>query len=218
MKRRIFRNLHWKLLALAIAAALWFVVAREPELATSVSVPIEFENIPDHLDIGSNVPERVYVEVRGPAGRLTRDNLAGAAVVLNLSTVNDPGERTFTFQQSNVKMPIGVSFYKAVPSQITLRFDRLSEKTVPIRPRYAGGPPNGYVVEHCTFDPAQVAVVGPESHVAALRFVGTDPIDLRSLRGKSEFDVHLNIGDPQVRLKSVNRVHARIDLKKKDMN
>ena len=45
------RNLGWKLLSLLIAIALWIAVAREPEVATSLSVPVEFRNMRDDLDI-----------------------------------------------------------------------------------------------------------------------------------------------------------------------
>ncbi len=39
----------------------------------------------DDLDIEGNLPDRVRLEVRGPSGSLTRDNLAAVAVVLDLS-------------------------------------------------------------------------------------------------------------------------------------
>ncbi|HEX4593282.1 MAG TPA: hypothetical protein VH157_03355, partial [Bryobacteraceae bacterium] len=83
MKQFFTHNIGWKLLSLAIAVALWIAVAREPELATSLSVPVELKNIPDDLDIGSSVPDRVHLEVRGPSGRLSRDNLSDAAMILD---------------------------------------------------------------------------------------------------------------------------------------
>jgi len=39
------RNLGWKLLSLLIALALWVAVAREPQLATSLTIPVEFRNM-----------------------------------------------------------------------------------------------------------------------------------------------------------------------------
>src|ERR1700730_10708681 len=132
MKRLLLHNLGWKILSLLIAVVLWFLTAREPELATSLSVPIELKNIPNALDIGSEMPDRVRLEVRGPSSRLMRDNVVEAAVVLDLATVARPGDRTFTFQDRNVKLPRGVRFYKAVPSQITIHFERLLHKVVPI--------------------------------------------------------------------------------------
>src|SRR5271165_6627992 len=142
MRRFFLQNLGWKLLSLAIATALWFSVAREPEIATSVNVPIEFKNMPDDLDISSDMPERVRLEIRGPSGRLSRENIAQAAVLLDMATIPGPGERTFTFSDRTVKLPIGITFYKAVPSQITIRFEHLIYKDVPVRARYATGPPD----------------------------------------------------------------------------
>lgn len=218
MRRWVLNNIWWKLLSVGIATMLWFIVAREPELAASINAPVEFKNIPDDLDISSDVPERVHLEVRGSSGRLTRDNIAEAAVVLDLSTVNKPGERTFTFQDRNVKLPMGVNFYKAVPSQITLRFERLMSKTVPIRPRYSTGPPDGYAVITSSFEPTTAHIVGPESHVQPIEYVSTDPIDLSSVVGKTEMRVHLNVGDPQVRLKTDPLVKFKLALEKRDMN
>lgn len=218
MSRLLFRNLGWKLLALGIASLLWLTIAREPEIATSVNVPIEFKNMPDDLDISSDIPDRVRVEVRGPSGRLTRDNLAQTAVMLDLTTVAGPGERTITFTDRNVKLPIGVNFYKAVPSQITIRFEHLMYKTVPIHARYAGGPPDGYAIVKSSCEPPTVRIVGPESHVQPIDFVSTDPIDLTNIIGRTEMPVHVNVGDPQVRLNPVPQVHFKIRLEKRDMN
>src|SRR5579872_4165243 len=133
MIKLLTRNLGWKLLSLAIAVALWIIAAREPEVATSLSVPIEFKNIPDDLDMGGTLPDRVRLEVRGSSVRLSRDNLADAAVILDLSDAH-PGGRTYTIGPSNVSLPFGVTFYRAVPSQITLRFDQLVTRSVSIRP------------------------------------------------------------------------------------
>lgn len=218
MKRLLFHNLGWKLLSLAIATMLWLVVAREPSIATSINVPIEFKNMADDLDISSEMPDRVRLEIRGPTGRLTRDNLADVSVLLDLSTVTGPGERTFTFSDRNVKLPVGVNFYKAVPSQLTIKFEHLMYKTVPVRPRYATGPPEGYAVVNSGFDPSTVRIVGPESHVQPIEFVSTDPIDLSNVIGHVEMRVHINVGDPQVRLNPVTQVRFNVTLEKRDMN
>src|ERR1700676_580803 len=100
MRQFFLYNAGWKLLSLALAGVLWISVAREPELATSLSVPVELKNIPDDLDIGSNVPEQMHLEVRGPSGRLSRGNLSEAAMILDLSDAH-AGERTYTIRPSN---------------------------------------------------------------------------------------------------------------------
>lgn len=218
MKRLLLHNLGWKVLSVAIATALWFIVAREPSIATSLNVPIVFKNMSDDLDISSEVPERVRLELRGPSGRMSRENLSETAAVLDLSTVTGPGERTFTFADRAIRLPTGVSFYKAVPSQITIRFEHLMYKNVPVRARYATGPPDGYAVVKSSFDPQTVRIVGPESHVHPIDYVSTDPIDLSNVIGQVEMRVHINLGDPQVRLNPLTQVHFTISLEKRDMN
>ena len=218
MKRFFVHNLGWKLLSLLLATLLWILVAREPQIATSLNAPLELKNMPDDLDISTNLPEHIRLEVRGPSGRLTRDNLADAAVVLDLRTVAGPGERTFTFQDHNLRLPIGVQFYKAVPSQITIRFERLITKAVPVKPQYATGPADGYAIVQSWFEPRTVRIVGPESHVQPIDFVRTDPVDLSGIVGTKQIHVHINVGDPQVRLNPIPQVEFTVKLEKRDMN
>jgi len=199
LKSIFVRNLGWKLLSLAIAFVLWILVAREPELATSISIPIEFKNLPEDLDISSTVPERIHVEIRGPSGRLSRDYLADIALILDLKDVH-AGERTFTIHNRDVKLPVGLAFYRSVPSQLTLRFSRTLARDVPVAVRFATAPPDGYSVSTLSISPPKVRLRGPEDHIQQIRQVLTDPIDLSGVVGKADFQVLVNIGDPQVRL------------------
>ena len=219
MMQLLTRNLGWKVASLLIAFALWIAIAREPELATSLSIPIEFKNIPDDLDIGSNVPDRIHIEVRGPSGRLSRDNLSDLAVVLDLSGAHT-GERTYTIHPSNTNLPAGVEFYRAVPSQITLHFDRVMTQEVPVVPVYSKTP-DGYRVRAYQLKPARVRIRGPEERVKAIASVGTDPVDLTGVVSQKEFRTSVNLGDAQVRLEVPVTVTLKVTLEKttqKDLN
>jgi YbbR domain-containing protein len=213
MKQFLTNNVGWKLLSLAIAVALWIAVAREPELATSLSVPVELKNIPDDLDIGSNVPDRVHLEVRGPSGRLSRDNLADAAMILDLGDAH-AGERTYTIRPSNFNLPSGVLFYRAVPSQVTLRFDHLATQNVKIYPRYSKPPQPGYRIRAYVLEPENIRVRGPEERVRRIDRVWTDPVDLSGVISAAEFHTHVNIGDAQVRLDAPTTVTLRVTLER----
>lgn len=202
MKGWFLHNLGWKLLSIVFAFLLWIAIAREPELATSISAPILFRNIPDDLDISSQAVERVHVELRGPARRLAPGNLSEVAIVLDLSGVQ-PGERTFTINDYNVRrLPIGVIFYRAVPSQVSLRFERLMTRDVTIEPVYSKAPPDGYGVVKYWFSPAKVRIRGPEMHVQRINHVNCDPIDLSGVVSEKQIPVYARVGDPQVRMES----------------
>jgi YbbR domain-containing protein len=206
------QNLGWKLLSLLIAVALWVFAAREPEVATSLSVPIEFQNLPDDLDIGGNLPDRVRLEVRGPSGRLSRDNLADIAVVLDLSD-SRAGLRTYTIRSSNVSLPFGVTFYRAVPSQITLRLDQLMTRDVPVEPVFFNIA-DGYHIASTTVQPPSVRIRGPEGRVDDISKVMTDPVDLTGVVSQKQFRTRINIGDPQVRLEVPPDVRLSVSMQK----
>ena len=207
------RNLGWKLLSLLIAIVLWLAVAREPEVATSLSVPVDFKNMRDDLDIDGNLPDRVRLEVRGPSGSLTRDNLATVAVVLDLSDAQ-AGERTYSIRGRNLNLPTGVVFYRSVPSQLTLRFQQLIVKEETVQPVYVNMPP-GYRIASQDLSPVKVRIRGSQDRVQAIAQVRTDPMNLSGVTGDKVFQTHLNLGDTQVRLVEVPAdITVRVKLEK----
>jgi YbbR domain-containing protein len=213
MIQLLTRNLGWKLLSLLIAVVLWIAVAREPEVATSFSAPVDFKNLRDDLDISGNLPDRVRLELRGPSGRLTRDNLSTVAVLLDLSDAQE-GERTYSIRGRNLNLPSGVVFYQAVPSQITLRFSHLVFKEEPVQPVYVNTPA-GYRIASQQLGTTQVRVRGSQDRVDAIHQIKTDPMDLKGVAGEHVFHTHLNVGDPQIRvLDAPADITVRVKLEK----
>lgn len=214
MRKLLFANARWKLLSLAIAILLWFVIAHEPELATSLSAPIQYQNLPADLDISSNLPDHVLLEVRGPSSQLRPANLSRVAVVLDMSRVHGPGEMTFDISDQDTKLPMGVNFYRSVPSQIRIKFEHLESREVPVIPRYSNPPPAGYQIVETDIDPPTVSLIGPESRVEAEKSVHTDPIDLSNVTDQATLRVHIYVGDPQLRLEGPTSVTYKVVLGK----
>jgi YbbR domain-containing protein len=213
MKHFFTHNVGWKLLSLLIAVTLWIAVAREPELATSLSVPVEFKNIPEDMDLGPNVPERVHLEVRGPSGRLSRDNLADIAMILDLADAH-PGERSYTIHPYNFNLPSGVTFYRTVPTQITLTFDHLALQNVKVFPRYSKPPQPGYRVRAYVLEPENIRIRGPQERLKMIDRVWTDPVDLSGVVSSAEFHTHVNVGDAQVRLDTPAAITLKVTLER----
>ena len=146
-RRYVFHNFGLKALSLAAAVVLWALIAAEPELATSVSVPIEFHNVPKDLEVILDQDPTVRLEVKGPSGKLRTITRAEVAVVLDLLPVDQPGTRTFALDQSNVILPRGVTLVKSVPSQLRLQFEKRSRRAIPIVPRFTGAFQPGYEID-----------------------------------------------------------------------
>jgi YbbR domain-containing protein len=203
-------NLHWKLASLLIAFGLWMVLVQEPELVTSHSVPVFFKDLQRDMEIGSDVPDRVHIEIRGPSGKLTPDMLAETAVLLDLSAVQSVGERTFTVNDASLNLPVGVKFLRAVPSQVRLRFDRVLSKDVKVQVRIGNPQPPGYKVTGHRVQPETLRITGPETRVRQIEAAQTDPIDLGTVFSESEFRVHAYVSDPQVRFEGTPVVTVRM--------
>ena len=198
MRRLLTHNLGWKLLSLLLAFALWATIGRDAETATSVAARVQYKNLADDLEISSGMPGEVTLELRGPSRRLQEGNLAAVSVVLDFAHVQGPGERTFNITSSNASLPLGVVFSRAIPAQIRLRFDRILSRDVPVEARYSGAPPAGYEMLRVELQPPSLRVRGPESHVAVVTRLQTDPIDLTGIVGERAGQVHVWTGDPQV--------------------
>src|SRR5262245_57932009 len=88
-------NWRYKAGSVVLAGLLWLGLVEESELATSVLAPVQYRNVPKDLEMNSDVSDKVHLEIRGPASKLGPAVLADTRVLLDLSSVTRPGERTF---------------------------------------------------------------------------------------------------------------------------
>jgi YbbR domain-containing protein len=214
MRRALTANLGWKLLSVGLAFVLWAIMGRQSEMEMNVSAPVQYKNIPDDLEISSEIPEHVSLDIRGPADRLTPAYLANASVELDFGAMHTPGERTFNIDSHDTRLPLGILLTRAVPSQIRVRFDRTATRDVPLRARFYGSPPDGYHVAECILQPPVIHLRGPESHVDAITEVQTDPIDVHDIIGRHVGRVHAYVGDPQVRVVGQEYIDYELTMEK----
>ena len=212
--RRLTHNLGWKLGALTLAILLWVAAVGEQELVTTHAVPILYRDLPGDLLVGSDAVDVVRVELRGPASKLTTASLADLAITLNLSEVNGPGQRTFTLSSSDFHLAPGVTFLRAVPSQLRINFPRRVSKDVPVEIQVRAQPAAGYRVVSQEVVPRTVRIVGPEGRVGAIAGAQTDAIDLSSATAATEIRVNAFVSDPQVWMETPSLVTVRVGIEK----
>jgi hypothetical protein len=208
------RNPGWKLGSLALAVLLWFAILGEPELVTTHTAPILYKSLPRGLLIGSDALDQVRVELRGPSGKLSPGRLEEMAVLLDLSDVKGPGERTFTLSDADFHLPQGVTFLRSVPSQLRVRFARLVSREVPVNLRVYAPPPAGYRIVQQETVPDKLRIAGPEGRVASVTSAETDAIDLSAVTDSREIKVNAFISDPQVRFEMSPVVTVKLTIEK----
>lgn len=212
--RSLARNWYWKLGALTLAILLWFTTVGEPELVTTHNVPVLYKNLQSDLLIGPDTVDAVRVELRGPASKLSASSLSDLALLLNLADVHGSGQKTFTLSDADLHVPPGVTFVRAIPSQLRVTLARRISKQIPVQVEIGTPPPPGYRIAQQQVIPPSVEIAGPEQRVAAITAARTDAIDLHAATPISETAVNVYVADPRVWLESPAMVTVRIALEK----
>ena len=204
------KNLGWKLVSVLLAGLLWLVLSSAPLVVTTHTAPIVYSNLSSGWMVAGNSPEAVHLELRGPAGRLTIASLAETVVRFDLANTGGTEDRTFTISESNLNLPPGVTFLRAVPSQLRLHLARLAQKEVPVDVRLSGSLPTGYRLTGHSVSPEQLRIGGSDMRVASVTQVQTDPIDLHSLTRSGDYRVDAFVDDPQVHFESPPQVTVHL--------
>jgi len=213
--RLVSHNFWWKVLALAIATLIWALVASEPELSTFVTARLEYKDLPGELELSSEPVTQIVLELRGPPGELRGMGDGGQhpGAILDMSNAA-PGERTFPIGAANVRLSRGVHLVRAIPSQVRIAFERRLERSVPVVVRMHGDVRGHYRIASATAEPAQLAIFGPQSRVAHVNSVLTDPVDVSSLTATGRFQVNAFSGDAFVRFRSTPAVTVTVTIAK----
>ncbi|MBI5283254.1 MAG: YbbR-like domain-containing protein [Candidatus Solibacter usitatus] len=211
MIRVITRNFWWKAASLAGAFGLWFSFSGTRELTTSVTVPVQYRNIPKNLEISSDLTEQVHLILRGPSPLLRGVAGSQSPVIIDLSDIRGPGQRTFTVDGRNMGLSPGVILERAIPAQIRLRLETRARKDVPVHARFENVP-QGMRVAEVEVRPRALTIVGPQTRIAAIEHVETDPVDIRDLDSNGEIRTTAFAGDPQVYFAAFPSVTLKVKL------
>jgi len=211
MIRSLTRNLGLKIFSVFAAFLLWLAYSGARELTTSLSVPVQYRNIPKNLEISSNIVEQVHLILRGPSPLLSRLTSSQYPVVLDLAAVRSPGLITFTIDRRNVGLPSGIVLERAIPAQIQIRTETRVSREVPVLPRFEHIP-EGMRVASCDVLPPRLTLIGPKSRVDAIERVETDPVDLRALPEDGRIRTTAFTGDQQVNFIAAPSLILRITL------
>ena len=207
-----FRNLALKFLSISLAVLLWFTISGEPTIVErGLRIPLEFQNIPDGLEIVGDTPDTVDVRVRGSSAILGRLEPGEVVAVLDLQTA-PPGSRLFDLVTEQVRAPFGVDVAQVAPATIALDLEPSGSRAVPVVPAVEGEPAPGYVVGEVSSDPATVLVVGPESRLRQLTEAMTEPVAVAGATAPVRAEVTVGVPDLALRLSVPRRAVVTVDV------
>ena len=115
----VLHNWHFKLIALLAAFLLWSTYTSEPAAEVAYVVPLEFRNVPAHLELSGDVPAQVRLRVRGRSALLRRLSPADLAVSVDLGDAQ-PGEMLIRLTPDRVETPYGATVVRIAPAEFRL--------------------------------------------------------------------------------------------------
>ncbi|MGR3219356.1 MAG: CdaR family protein [Candidatus Anammoxibacter sp.] len=188
IKAAIFGNLRVKLMALAMAIALWFfAINRYTEEITEV-IDVEIL-MPPEFTILSQSTNSVIVSLKGPLELIDQvSNLISdqkikvrCQIPLNIDGLNDPIKKTITISRNNLNIPDDIKIESIYPDRVDVEFSRLEKRYLHVNLQKKGHPAAGYTIENELIYPGELEVVGPSSLLKLASHINTKPIDITGI-------------------------------------
>jgi len=198
-QRTFVQNFGLKLVSLLLAVGLWFVVAHDPIAEVEMRVPIEFQSLPENLEVDSATFTQALIRVRGPERVIHRLEVSDVRAEINLANVR-PGERTFDLTARQVHVPQDLEVVQIIPGQFQLSFDTRTTRTVEVRARVTGTFAGGMRVAQAIADPSSIMITGPRRRVEAVESATTDPVDVSGTMTRASFLTHAYVPDPLIQV------------------
>jgi YbbR domain-containing protein len=211
--RHVLHNFGIKLLSLALSVGLWLAVASDPPAEVAVTVPIQFLNIPENLEISTESIPQAQIRIRGPQRIVKRLSPADISAEIELGGMK-AGERTFDLTAQQIHRPRELEIEQVIPNQFHLSFDTRLTRQVPVRPRAFGNFTAGYQIGRIESDPATITITGPDKRVAAVEAAITDAIDASGTIDRATFVRHAYVSDPLVQVMNPNPVRVTVIMEK----
>ncbi|MCG8337730.1 MAG: CdaR family protein [Proteobacteria bacterium] len=196
MKLKKIKNPFQKLLSVVLAVVIWLFAPSPNKEITEVKffVPVSYVNLPKNLAIVSDPIQSISVSVEVAKNELAKIHPSMFQVAVDLEEAVS-GEKEFEIARNAVSAPNNSRILAIEPKQLSLSFEEVIEKELPIKPVFLGEPAKGYVLEQVTMIPSSVRVRGLVSGLNKLELLTTKAIEIEGI--KSDLEMFANILFPE---------------------
>lgn len=183
------RNLVLKVFSLLIAVAWWAVVRGADTRVKDFSVPVDYANLSETMELSGRVVDTLTVRLRAPDDvlrNLSEDRLS-ASIDLSRAPM---GEQRVPIGRGMLRVPAGLEVVRIAPSVVAFRIERRVRRQVPIVVEFAGRPPEGFEKTGHSVAPPTATIEGPSSEVAQVTRALAGTILLEGEKADLEFVTH----------------------------
>jgi len=214
VRRWVLHNFWLKVLSLLLATGLWMAISPDEESAeVAVRVPIEFQHVPQHLEISSITIPEAQIRVRGPERVIRQLRSTDIHAELELKDAK-PGERTFDLSAEQIRHQRDLHVVQVVPGQVHLTFDMRLTRDVEIHPRVTGTFAAGEQISKVIVTPERITITGPQHHVELVDAATTDPVDASGTKTTATFSTNVYVPDPLVQVVQPTPIRVTVVMEK----
>jgi YbbR domain-containing protein len=181
-----------KLVSLIVAALLWFYVVSLSDTEQTLSLPIDYKNLPPAMMILEKSDNFAAFQIKG--SRLKIRNLSLSQTlkpVVNLENAQ-PGIRDYKIE-IRIDEPQPNLVINLLNDRVRLKIDRMASRAILIQPAIQGTPMEGYTVDDIFLDTKIITVSGPQETLNSMNFIETKPLDLSAATNDMETNVGLEL-------------------------
>lgn len=220
-------NILTKLMALAMAVALWFYAINRHtgDLMEVVKLNV---SVPDGTTILEQGTKEVTIHLRGPQNII--DNLkdmikeqkirATYVIPESQNKIEAEEKRTILISREHLNLPNDIKLISVYPDKVDLLLGKLQKKRLKVDLQKKGEPAIGYVIANEFVFPGEVEVTGPLNVLKEISSINTVPIDIdgitteqnRTFPWRIEIDqkVTVNRGDKNISVPVVCKADVRV--------
>lgn len=174
-----FLKSNWllKILAMATAVLLWFVIIGPQRSEVGMSVPIQYTSLPAGMEITGTWMDRIDVRVRGSESGLASLKPGSIRAVVDLSKVLT-GLNFFRITEKDISVPPGTAISQIRPSDLQLKIEAASVKMIQVVPTLEGTIPENSKI---SVTPSEVRIRASQAELKKVKSVTTDPVKISDL-------------------------------------
>lgn len=191
---RLSKNIITYLICVVIASILWLLNALSKDYSAELTYPVKYINFPEGKYPVIKLPSQLQLEVKARGFALLgyRIKTSFLPITFNVSTYANHLQQKkdifeYTLNTDDIKDKIAsqinpdIKLLNIYPEEIIFKFAVAKHKKIAIRPVLDYTLKRQYILTRVTTVPDSIWVSGPASVVDTLKYVRTEPLQLKEL-------------------------------------
>jgi YbbR domain-containing protein len=180
------------ILALLLSTATVALISQTEKQEREIAIAVTFYHLSENLMLMDAPRRSVRLLVSGTNATLQTIDTKETFCIVDLSGLAE-GTHTLAVRPADIGLPKGVTLASLLTPSLTIRLERLSQKTAEVIAILEGQPAPGFAVAGVSLQPKRILLKGTASMLAGIDTVETRSINLEDASESFKKEVPLNL-------------------------